>query len=76
MSSGTHEQRSATTLYSISTVADRLDLSKDTVRRLIERGELTTIRIGSNIRIDAAELEAFLERQRRQPSDVTPGRPR
>jgi excisionase family DNA binding protein len=76
VSNGTHEQRSGTTLYSISTVADRLDVSPDTVRRLIERGELTAIRIGSNIRVDAAELEAFLERQRRRPFDATSDRSR
>ena len=65
MSNRTHETQSGTTLYSISTIADRLDVSQDTVRRLIAGGELTAIRIGSTVRVDAAQLESFLERQRR-----------
>jgi excisionase family DNA binding protein len=52
-------------LYSISTVADRLDVSPDTVRRLLARGDLTPIRIGSAVRIAAAELESFVERRQR-----------
>jgi len=59
-----HEPGGGPTLYSISTVAARLDLSQDTVRRLIGNGELTPIRIGATVRIDAAELESFLDRQR------------
>jgi excisionase family DNA binding protein len=54
-----------TTLYSIATVAERLDISQDTVRRLIGRGVLAAIHIGSSVRIDAAELEAFIVKQRR-----------
>jgi excisionase family DNA binding protein len=64
MSNQPHEPTPRTTLYSIATVADRLDLSKDTVRRLIAQGELIAIRIGSNVRVDAAELESFLDRRR------------
>jgi excisionase family DNA binding protein len=58
------EPGSRTHLYSIAKVADRLDLSRDTVRRLIGRGDLTAIRIGSSVRVSAAELESFLERRR------------
>jgi excisionase family DNA binding protein len=64
MSSRTQESAAGTRLYSVGTVADRLDVSQDTVRRLIARGELTPIRIGSAVRISAAELESFVERQR------------
>jgi excisionase family DNA binding protein len=64
MSNRTHEPAGGPTLYSISTVAARLDLSQDSVRRLIRNGELTPIRIGATVRIDAAELESFLDRQR------------
>jgi excisionase family DNA binding protein len=51
-------------LYSVASVAGRLDVSEDTVRRLIAGGELTPIRIGSAVRIDAVDLEAFIARQR------------
>src|SRR5215471_10504419 len=64
MSNRTNEPAPGTTLYSISTVADRLEVSRDTVRRLVARGDLTAIRIGSNVRVDAAELETFLNHQR------------
>jgi excisionase family DNA binding protein len=64
MSERTHEPRSETRLYAISTVADRLDISEDSVRRLIARGDLTAIRIGSSVRVAAAELESFVERRR------------
>jgi excisionase family DNA binding protein len=64
MSERTHEPRSETRLYAISTVADRLDVSKDTVRRLIASGDLTAIRIGSSVRVAAAELESFVKGRR------------
>ena len=56
MSKRTHEPAAGTRLYSISTVAERLDVSQDTVRRWIARHGLGAIRIGSTIRIDAHEL--------------------
>jgi excisionase family DNA binding protein len=62
----THEPRRETRLYSVSTVAERLALSKDTVRRLIAGGDLASIRIGSSVRVAAAELESFLERRRKE----------
>jgi excisionase family DNA binding protein len=52
-------------LYSISTVAERLEVSPDTVRRLLASGDLTAVRIRSAVRIAAAELESFVERRRR-----------
>jgi len=48
------------TLLSIPAVAGRLDVSVPTVRRLIRRGELPALRVGSQIRIDPYELEAWL----------------
>jgi excisionase family DNA binding protein len=54
-----------TQLLSVTTVAERLDVSQDTVRRLIARGELSAIRIGAAVRVAAADLEAFLDRRMR-----------
>jgi excisionase family DNA binding protein len=65
MGNRTHEQSWAR-LYSVSTVAGRLDVSEDTVRRLINRGDLTAIRIGTAVRVAAAELDSFLERRREE----------
>jgi len=42
--------------------ATRLRVSEATVRRLARRGELPHLRVGSQIRVDAAELEAWLHR--------------
>jgi excisionase family DNA binding protein len=64
MGSRTHEATNGTRLYSVRTVANLLDVSQDTVRRLIERQELAVIRIGSAVRITAADLESFIERHR------------
>jgi excisionase family DNA binding protein len=64
MGSRTHETTEGTRLYSVRTVANLLDVSQDTVRRLIERRELAAIRIGSAIRIEAADLESFIKRRR------------
>jgi excisionase family DNA binding protein len=45
-----------------SEVAERLRVSQKTVPRLIETGELPAVRLGRKgaIRVDEAELEAFL----------------
>jgi excisionase family DNA binding protein len=51
-------------LFSIGAVAVRLDVSRDTVRRLIARGDLAAIRIGGVVRVSADDLESFVERQR------------
>jgi excisionase family DNA binding protein len=64
MSNRTHEPTLGTRLYSVDTVADLLDVSQDTVRRLIARKDLTALRIGSSVRVAAAELESFVERRR------------
>jgi excisionase family DNA binding protein len=45
-------------------VAERLAISEKSVRRLIDAGELPTIRVCRSIRIDPADLEAFIHRNR------------
>ena len=47
-------------LQSISTIAQRLDVSEKSVRRYIERGLLRAYKIGGQIRISEEDLMAFL----------------
>jgi excisionase family DNA binding protein len=47
-------------------VAARLGVCRETVYRLISRGELPALRIGSLLRITEHELALFLARQRCQ----------
>ena len=44
----------------ISIVAEELDVSVSTVRRLIADGKLVSIRIGSTVRVTEASLDALL----------------
>jgi excisionase family DNA binding protein len=69
MSNHSREETKGPSLYySVATLANRLDVSEDTVRRWIRTGALRSLRLGSNVRVDAIELEAFL---RRQASETT-----
>jgi excisionase family DNA binding protein len=54
-------------LYSVRHVADQLGVHPETVRRLIHDGRLNAVRIGRVLRVDAAELDGFLARQRVRP---------
>jgi putative molybdopterin biosynthesis protein len=45
----------------ISQVADLLEISKTTIRRLVKKGVLPAIRVGRQIRIDERRLEKWLE---------------
>lgn len=47
-------------MLSIAQVAERLQVSVATVRRLIERGELPAVRVGRLWRISSNALEAYL----------------
>lgn len=53
-------------LLSTSEAAERLGVSRWTLRRLAQDGELTPMRIRSAVRYDAADLEAYLSRARRR----------
>jgi excisionase family DNA binding protein len=48
----------------MQTVADELDISVQTVRRLIAIGELQAVRFGAALRVPRAVLEAYLEENR------------
>ena len=47
-------------LLTIAETAEHLAVSERTVRRLIDRQEIPALRIGSSIRVDQAELQAWL----------------
>lgn len=54
-------KEAARLLLSPETVADRLELSRATIYRMLGRGELRSIKIGAARRIPARELEAYIE---------------
>lgn len=53
-------------LLSIQGVAAFLNLSTKTVRRLIDRGELSAFKLGSQWRIHPRDLDDFLFAQRQR----------
>lgn len=48
-------------LIRLEEAARRLGVSMTTVRRLIDTGELTAVRVGRVYRIDPRDLDAFIE---------------
>jgi excisionase family DNA binding protein len=50
--------------------ADRLGLATRTLYRLIDAGELPAYRFGRVIRLQQAEVDAFIERSRIQPGTL------
>jgi len=55
---------SAPTMLKPDEIAERMGVSKRTVLRWIERGDLAAYRVGSVTRIELAEFERFLARHR------------
>ena len=51
-------------LLSVEEVADILGLEYKTIYRLVRSGDLPAARIGRVYRVDRADLEAYLERQK------------
>lgn len=51
-------------MLDVAAVAQHLDVSTKTVRRLITAGELPAHRIGRSLRISADDLHLFLKRRR------------
>lgn len=55
-------------LLTLREVADALQVSERTIRRLVSRGDLTGFKVGDRgqVRVRNEDLEAYLERQRVQ----------
>lgn len=64
-------------LLEVAHVAHRLSVCHEFVRRLIRDRKLKAIRMGRRWRIDPADLEAYIDRQRTiVPTDPPRGHPR
>lgn len=48
-------------LLTLQQVADRLQVSMSTVRRLVDAGKLKAIRIGRNLRVRPEDIAAYIE---------------
>jgi excisionase family DNA binding protein len=59
-------------LLPLAEVARRLSVSPRTVRRLVDAGELSSFRVGGQVRIESAALAAYLARRARPVDRTTP----
>jgi len=62
-----HPKPSQLTLLSLKKVADYLDVSLSTVRRLIKDGVLRARRVGGQLRVSLADLEAYVAASLQDP---------
>ena len=53
-------------LLNVYMAAQRLAVSEKTIRRMIRNGELSAFRVGGSLRLDAQELEDWLDARRTQ----------
>jgi excisionase family DNA binding protein len=53
-------------LYTLDQIADRLQVSRRTVERLIVAGRIRPVRVGRLVRVTDGELDAYLASQRRR----------
>ncbi|WP_217595083.1 helix-turn-helix transcriptional regulator [Cohnella sp. GbtcB17] len=60
--------------YTTEEIAQMLKISKLTVYDLIKKGELPSYRVGKQMRVDAADLEAYKQRMRSPASQGQPPR--
>lgn len=61
---GMESRRSASTFFTERTLAEYLSVSDRTVRNWIRRGDLPSYKLGAARRIDPADVEDFLARNR------------
>ena len=64
-------QQPAPPFLSLTQAADWLCVSVSTLKRLIAKGDLTTIRVGARQKIPASHLEAYVAKDILLPSQVT-----
>jgi len=57
-------ERTIPALRSTANTARLLDCSVRTIYRLVERGELSPVRLGRDLRFELGEIERYLERHR------------
>jgi excisionase family DNA binding protein len=50
-------------LLTVQEVANRLNVSRPTVYRLVKKGKIQHIKVEGSIRIKPGDLESFIERQ-------------
>ncbi len=65
-------------LVTVRDAARTLGVHEDTVRRLIQRKQLRAVKVGRAVRVEEAELAAYVRRQRGEPEPLrnepmTPG---
>lgn len=53
-------------LYTIKTLCAYLSISRSTIFRIMERGEIEPLRIGSAVRFTEAEVNRYITRQQKQ----------
>jgi excisionase family DNA binding protein len=64
MPSGGPADRLSSGLLTLQDVAVFLQVSTRTVRRLVDRGELTAFRIGRSVRVRPEDLRRLIEKER------------
>lgn len=52
-------------LYNATHAAEYLDVSPDTIRRLVAAGDLLQVKLGASVRYARKDLDALIERLRR-----------
>jgi excisionase family DNA binding protein len=57
------DRRSTRTLLTRREAAQMLAVSVDTVARLIDRGELQSVRIGRSVLVPLTEVQSFVDRR-------------
>lgn len=60
-----------TELYTVQQVAEKFEVHPETIRRLAKKGELPAKKIGNEWRFTEADLQAFLESAKVNPSTST-----